>query len=164
MRRHAKSDTQGLNLCSCRHRESIGHTLCVRTAKVAVRTFSLPRYTSPCCRSPETLHTPCAFRAVSAGSPSCGPCQQNAPLRRREPPKRCFLRKKGRLRALFVSNSQNFVCAASQSFSSLMGTRTCSMVSRSRMVTALSAGVLSSPTVAKSTVMQYGVPISSSRR
>ena len=43
---------------------------------------------------------------------------------------------------------------SSQSFSSLMGTLTCSMVSRSRMVTALSAGVFSSPTVAKSTVMQ----------
>ena len=58
---------------------------------------------------------------------------------------------------------QNFV-EYSQLLSSAMGTRTCSMVSRSRMVTALSAGVFSSPTVAKSTVMQYGVPISSSRR
>jgi Predicted metal-dependent hydrolases related to alanyl-tRNA synthetase HxxxH domain len=38
------------------------------------------------------------------------------------------------------------------------------MVSRSRTVTQLSAEVLSSPTVAKSTVMQNGVPISSSRR
>ena len=38
-----------------------------------------------------------------------------------------------------------------------MGRRTCSMESRSRTVTQPSAGVLSSPTVSKSTVMQYGV-------
>ena len=49
---------------------------------------------------------------------------------------------------------QNATFSRSQFFSSAMGTRTCSIVSRSRMVTALSAGVFSSPTVAKSTVMQ----------
>ena len=38
------------------------------------------------------------------------------------------------------------------------------MVSRSRTVTQLSAGVVSSPMVAKSTVTQKGVPISSWRR
>ena len=38
------------------------------------------------------------------------------------------------------------------------------MESRSRMVTQLSAGVFSSPTVSKSKVTQNGVPISSSRR
>ena len=54
--------------------------------------------------------------------------------------------------------------SAMYAFSSLMGIRTCSMVSRSRTVTQLSAGVFSSPTVWKSTVMHRGVPISSSRR
>ena len=49
-------------------------------------------------------------------------------------------------------------------FSSLMGMRTCSMVSRSRTVTHRSPGFSPSPTVSKSTVMQKGVPISSSRR
>ena len=49
-------------------------------------------------------------------------------------------------------------------FSSLMGMRTCSMVSRSRTVTQWSPGFSPSPTVSKSTVMQKGVPISSSRR
>ena len=49
-------------------------------------------------------------------------------------------------------------------FSSLMGIRICSMVSRSRTVTQLSASTLSSPTVWKSTVMHSGVPISSWRR
>ena len=48
------------------------------------------------------------------------------------------------------------MCAASQFFSSTMGTRTWSMVSRSRMVTALSASTpfSGSPTVSKSTVTQ----------
>ena len=55
---------------------------------------------------------------------------------------------------LFQKDDQYASFFSSQLFSSLMGTRTCSMVSRSRMVTALSAGVLSSPTVWKSTVMQ----------
>ena len=49
---------------------------------------------------------------------------------------------------------QKVTRSSSQFFSSEIGTRTCSMVSRSRMVTALSAGVFSSPTVWKSTVMQ----------
>ena len=52
------------------------------------------------------------------------------------------------------SKNQYASLSVSHCFSSLMGTRTCSMVSRSRMVTALSAGVLSSPTVSKSTVTQ----------
>ena len=56
--------------------------------------------------------------------------------------------------SLFSNDDQYASFSSSQLFSSLMGTRTCSMVSRSRIVTALSAGVLSSPTVWKSTVMQ----------
>ncbi len=54
--------------------------------------------------------------------------------------------------------------SARYAFSSLIGTRTCAMVSRSRMVTQLSPAFSASPTVSKSTVMQKGVPISSSRR
>ena len=63
-----------------------------------------------------------------------------------------------------AGRDQNLIFSVSQAFSSLMGRRTCSMESRSRMVTQWSAGVFSSPTVSKSTVMQNGVPISSSRR
>ena len=61
---------------------------------------------------------------------------------------------------------QNAIFSRRKSFTSLMGTRTCSMLSRSRMVTQWSAAMpfASSPTVSKSKVMQYGVPISSSRR
>ena len=55
----------------------------------------------------------------------------------------------GRQKSIFCS-----MCAPI----SAMGTRTCSMVSRSRMVTQPSVSV------SKSTVMQSGVPISSSRR
>ena len=51
-------------------------------------------------------------------------------------------------------SDQNAMRSSIQLLSWSMGTRTCSMVSRSRMVTALSAGVFSSPTVSKSTVMQ----------
>lgn len=63
-----------------------------------------------------------------------------------------------------IRKTQKAMRSSIQFFSSEIGTRTCSMVSRSRMVTALSAGVFSSPTVWKSTVTQKGVPISSSRR
>ena len=59
---------------------------------------------------------------------------------------------------------QNSHFLAMYSFSSLIGIRTCSMVSRSRTVTQLSASTSPSPTVWKSTVMHRGVPISSSRR
>src|SRR5699024_12325849 len=61
---------------------------------------------------------------------------------------------------------QKAIFSSSQPFSWSMGRRTCSIVSRSRTVTQLSAAMplASSPTVSKSTVMQYGVPISSSRR
>ena len=59
---------------------------------------------------------------------------------------------------------QNFTRSATYAATRSMGMRICSMLSRSRIVTQLSAGVLSSPTVWKSTVMQKGVPISSSRR
>ena len=57
--------------------------------------------------------------------------------------------------------SQNVILPVMKLTSSVTGMRTCSMVSRSRTVTQLSAGVFSSPTVSKSTVTQNGVPISS---
>ena len=60
--------------------------------------------------------------------------------------------------------SQYASFSARYAFSSPMGTRTCSMVSRSRTVTQLSPAFSASPTVSKSTVMQNGVPTSSSRR
>ena len=50
--------------------------------------------------------------------------------------------------------AQNSIFCSSQAFSSLMGIRTCSMVSRSRTVTQLSASSVSLPTVWKSTVTQ----------
>ena len=61
---------------------------------------------------------------------------------------------------------QNAHFSRRKSLTSLMGIRTCSMLSRSRTVTQWSAAMplASSPTVSKSNVMQYGVPISSSRR
>lgn len=61
----------------------------------------------------------------------------------------------------------DFVCSASQFFGyQLMGTRTRSVhrVAFAADGNSVVLEVLSSPTVAKSTVMQYGVPISSSRR
>ena len=60
--------------------------------------------------------------------------------------------------------SQYASFSARYAFSSLMGTRTCSILSRSRTVTQLSPAFSASPTVSKSTVMQNGVPTSSSRR
>ncbi len=59
---------------------------------------------------------------------------------------------------------QKSIFSSSQDRNWAMGTRTCSMVSRSRMVTASSPAFSASPTVSKSTVTQYGVPISSWRR
>ena len=53
-----------------------------------------------------------------------------------------------------VEPNQNAIFSSSQAFSSLMGIRTCSMVSRSRTVTQLSASSVSLPTVWKSTVTQ----------
>ena len=50
--------------------------------------------------------------------------------------------------------SQYASFSARYAFSSPMGTRTCSMVSRSRTVTQLSPAFSASPTVSKSTVMQ----------
>ena len=57
--------------------------------------------------------------------------------------------------AVFIPFAAQYASfSSSHAFSSLMGTLTCSMVSRSRMVTALSACSVSLPTVWKSTVMQ----------
>ena len=62
---------------------------------------------------------------------------------------------------LGAEGTQKATFWASQAATSSMGMRTCSMLSRMRTVTQWSAGVFSSPTVWKSTVMQKGVPISS---
>ena len=89
--------------------------------------------------------------------------QSRPPLRKQFPRK-----KRSRVSATpFLSRylcSQYASFSARYAFSSLMGTRTCSMVSRSRTVTQLSPAFSASPTVSKSTVMQNGVPTSSSRR
>ena len=83
---------------------------------------------------------------------------------------RRFFRQPERSRVSATPFLSRYLCSqyasfsARYAFSSLMGTRTCSMVSRSRTVTQLSPAFSASPTVSKSTVMQNGVPTSSSRR
>ena len=114
------------------------------------------RETSPCRLRPKVTR---ARRRGTASAPPkqkwVAPERETAPYSKKETDADASV-------SFCISQYASF--SARYAFSSPMGTRTCSMVSRSRTVTQLSPAFSASPTVSKSTVMQNGVPTSSSRR